>query len=362
LLATYVLLGHSRWLLWAGHSAWLNQSHSAWEVPLAYGSAALRYGNDAVMVFFVLSGFFIHLRMAQKITMGTNTRLDFADFYRRRAHRLVTPYVLALALTVILDAVGHHFYPTLYDAHTGDNLLDSNFARKGYTAVSVVPALFLLPTSLGSDFGTNGPLWSLAFEVVYYLVYPTWLLLRRRGAILAYAGVTFVCLALILSPKQNFLTIVGVHYPVWLAGAALAEFLSNRPAITINPVLAIALLLAALAARLLVNVPTATVLLSIVFGSAAVLTFASLPNGVSTRRWHRILEALGLRSYTIYITHFPILAFMSAWAFSALGGRPFSGWLAMGGAGIAIGLCWLSFEVCEKHFLHPRIRAVALTK
>ena len=66
LLAVYVLAGHARWLLWTGHREWLASAPAAWELPLGYSSAMLRYGHEAVMVFFVLSGFFIHLRAAEQ--------------------------------------------------------------------------------------------------------------------------------------------------------------------------------------------------------------------------------------------------------------------------------------------------------
>src|SRR5260221_6199720 len=79
LLACYVVMGHARWLLWAGFSEWNKRSHHAWTNVLAYASASLRYGHEAVMVFFVLSGFFIHLRTAQRMATGKSPVLDSAD-------------------------------------------------------------------------------------------------------------------------------------------------------------------------------------------------------------------------------------------------------------------------------------------
>lgn len=35
--------------------------HSVWLEPLVFASALLRYGTEAVMIFFVVSGFVIHL-------------------------------------------------------------------------------------------------------------------------------------------------------------------------------------------------------------------------------------------------------------------------------------------------------------
>ena len=113
-LAVSVLLGHCRWLLWAGHSHWMG----------------------------------------------------------RRLHRLGAAYAFALLVTIACDLAGRAWFPTLYAAATGDVLLDGVFSRTGYSWASVAPALVILPSSLGFDFGTNGPLWSLAYEVVYYALYP----------------------------------------------------------------------------------------------------------------------------------------------------------------------------------------------
>jgi len=51
LVATYVLLGHARWLLWTGHAAWIKLQHSLAANVLAYASVTVRYGHEAVMIF-----------------------------------------------------------------------------------------------------------------------------------------------------------------------------------------------------------------------------------------------------------------------------------------------------------------------
>jgi peptidoglycan/LPS O-acetylase OafA/YrhL len=93
LLACYVVFGHARWLLWAGFSEWNEHTHHFWANAMAYASASLRYGHEAVMVFFVLSGFFIHLRTAQRIAVDRPATLNTADYARRRIHRLLVPYL-----------------------------------------------------------------------------------------------------------------------------------------------------------------------------------------------------------------------------------------------------------------------------
>src|SRR5688572_6013586 len=121
LLALYVVFTHARWLLWQGHSAFMAQPHAAWEKALAYGAGGFKYGHLAVMVFFALSGFFIHLRMAQKFADGVSSpHLGTVEYLKRRAWRILPVYYFALGLTLIFDLIGRAWYPMLYQAATPD--------------------------------------------------------------------------------------------------------------------------------------------------------------------------------------------------------------------------------------------------
>lgn len=353
-LAVYVVGGHCRWLLWAGHSAWMASPHSAWLEPVVFGSAALRYGREAVMVFFALSGFFIHLRYAAGMEGGADSAGQFA---RRRFHRLGPPYFFALAATVLLDSIGRPLFPALYRAATGDALIDGVFGSGGYGWQSVVPALALLPSSLMHDFGTNGPLWSLAYEVVYYALYPAWLGLRRVSAWAAYGLIPAACLLIVVLPHA-FFGVVLLHYPVWLAGAGIAELLAGgkmRAARSLGAALVLVGFAWHVAARsaYLPSVP------AIIYGAGAVTLCAAVPASWLRRLPVRGLEYLGARSYSIYITHFPFVALLAA-AVIHQGGRPFHGWFAAGGAIAATAFGCLCFALCERHFLHRRIAPARL--
>ena len=350
LLAVYVAIGHCRWLLWSGHANWLAAPHQPWEAIPAYASAAFRYGREAVMVFFVLSGFFIHYQAA---------RLDASPgsasaFYRRRWHRLAPPYYFALAVTLILDTIGRTMWPTLYQAQTGDALLDHTFSRGGYSVASVAPALTLLPTSLGRDFGSNGPLWSLAYEAVYYAVYPLWLWLRQRSALAAFAGIPMLCAAAPLLPLGGFPVSVAMHYPVWLAGALIAERFAKAGTTSREVWVGGVMFVAGAALHILAaGRPLPALLAALLFGCGAVVLFAA---AAFPARIAGAAEYLGLRSYTIYIVHFPLLALASAWVIHSYGGRPLHGWLALTGAVACVAFGCLCFEICERHFLHTRYR------
>jgi peptidoglycan/LPS O-acetylase OafA/YrhL len=354
ILAVYVLLGHCRWLLWTGHASWMAAPHSRWLEPVVYASASLRYGREAVMIFFVLSGFFIHLRVAENAAALSG--FSAAAFYRRRAHRLLAPYAFALVVTMALDAIGRIWFPALYHAATGDALTDGVFRRSGYSAASVIPALVALPSSGGYDFGSNGPLWSIAFEVIYYALYPAWLALRRVSAVAAYLAVPAISVMLIVTRVYGFPVAVLSFYPVWLTGAALAEFLT-RASSGVSRAVVMVLFMAGCGLGLYVfgNPGLLTLIAAVLYGGAAVWLCATMKPESVERLPVRLFEYLGLRSYSIYIVHLPLVALMGAAAFASPGGRPFHGWLAAGGAVAAIAFGCLCFEICERHFVHHRV-------
>ncbi len=356
LLAVYVLAGHSRWLLWTGHANWTRQPHAWWENILAYASASLRYGHEAVMVFFVLSGFFIHLRTSQQLAYDKEVKFNASDYFARRIHRLIPPYALALLLTLVVDAFGHHFWPVLYEGRTGDALLDSNVANKGYSAAAVIPALLLLPVGLGKDFGSNGPLWSLGFEAVYYAVYPLWLRLRLTIGRAAFVVVAILSpLAFLLAAKGFLFNVVG-HYYLWIAGAGCAELVCRRRLPQWVGLGLLVVLLGGILGRVLFNSAWLLLVVNLALGVGAVAVFGLLPKHWSKSRLFRVWEFLGIRSYTIYICHFPLLVLLSAWVIQVGGGRPMHGWLALIGGLVVLAVTLLCFELVERHFLHARLR------
>jgi peptidoglycan/LPS O-acetylase OafA/YrhL len=356
-LAVYVMVGHARWLLWDGHFRWIQEPHPWWANALAYGSAAFRYGHEAVICFFVLSGFFIHFRWARGRTRGME-RFDLADYARRRAHRLVPPYLLALAATLALDLAGRAYWPHLYLGETGDALLDSTFTRGGFTPESVGPALLLLPGALGRDFGSNGPLWSLGYEFLYYALYPLWLALRVRIGAWAYVAGCAAALGIAAVSPWPFLGSALLMYPLWLAGAAMAEHFLEPP-LAKPRLLPSAVILAAGFVGFHFIRPPYVVLPYLALGIGAVSIAAAMPDRIVGSRVHWFWEQLGLRSYTIYITHFPFLALGCAIVFDTVGRRPSSAWLALGAIAAALAWCNLMWWLVERRFLHARFELAA---
>jgi peptidoglycan/LPS O-acetylase OafA/YrhL len=132
------------------------------------------YGRFAVLVFIVLSGFSLALSPAR-----AGWHLDgIAAYARRRARRILPPYWAALAFSL---AVAWLIVP---QPHSG--IPD---------AMSVL-VNGLLVQNIVSAPSPNTAFWSIAVEVQLYILLPVLLLMiRRRGALAMVATVTLVVAA-----------------------------------------------------------------------------------------------------------------------------------------------------------------------
>ena len=101
LAALVVVLYHARTEFWIG----LQQTYRIYgshtvrpDIWLSYASIPFSLGWLGVPVFFVLSGYCIHLGVARKLTNDPGHRLDVRKFYIRRIVRIYPVYIAALLL------------------------------------------------------------------------------------------------------------------------------------------------------------------------------------------------------------------------------------------------------------------------
>lgn len=155
-----------------------------------------RFSQEAVVAFFVLSGFVI--------TYTATTREGCAtSYYVNRFARVYSVALPALFLTFVADVVGSSFHPQLYEA-----LTDYSADERAWQLLNGL--LFVNQTWSNSlRIGTNFPYWSIAFEVWYYVAFGIIAFAPKRWAPPAVA----VALA-IAGPKISSL------FPIWLMGCA----------------------------------------------------------------------------------------------------------------------------------------------
>ncbi|HZH32617.1 MAG TPA: acyltransferase, partial [Pyrinomonadaceae bacterium] len=131
-------------------------------------------GHLGVALFFVISGFCIHLRWAKQYAQTGERRLDFGNFWKRRLFRLYPPYLVALCLTMGLVAGA-------YMVGVSVPLMDIYPEPRAQWMVADFVAHVLMLHGLHPVFdmgGGNGVYWTLAREEYFYIMY--WGLLAAR--------------------------------------------------------------------------------------------------------------------------------------------------------------------------------------
>jgi len=209
--ATLVVMEHSRDLMFKTFGEVTGLS-ALWK--LFYFATGL--GSEAVIVFFVLSGFWI--------TSAVDRRIDNADFWPAylidRLSRLMIVVIPALVLGGLLDMLSIHWLHSAYtDGHSGALTVTQSIGDHLTPGLFLANLVFLQKLVFGS-FGSNEPLWSLAYEFWYYIWFPSLLLLltrRRLSFGLLALGMGFVSLHFV----QGFV--------VWLMGSSL-YYLDRRMA------------------------------------------------------------------------------------------------------------------------------------
>lgn len=176
------------------------------------------YGFAGVAVFFVVSGFCIHLSYQRSSDKG------WACFFNRRFFRIYPPYLLAICV---------FFFVWPWGSLQVDSL------HRLAQLVSHVLAIHNLDQR--SFYGINPSFWSLAVEIQLYVIYPLLMFLTirlgwRKGLMIV--GIVEILIRMVSSiyeivyeePLPRFIT--GSPFSYWLSwslGAYLAEcYLTGR--------------------------------------------------------------------------------------------------------------------------------------
>jgi peptidoglycan/LPS O-acetylase OafA/YrhL len=150
------------------------------------------FGHEAVVVFFVLSGFVIAYVVYEKNESAVKYTVS-------RLSRIYSVAVPALLLTFLLYYIGQEINESAFDS------LNERLKDPLWTFISAIT--FTNQSWVGTPILSNLPYWSLGYEVLYYIFFG--LLIYAKGTIKILL-LALVCL--VMGPS------ILIYLPVWLAG------------------------------------------------------------------------------------------------------------------------------------------------
>ncbi len=165
--ALIVAIGHSKLFFWSGGTNYIiKYPVSDWHISdyiVFIFDMASSNSSAMVVIFFVLSGFFI------SSTLNKN-KWTLTGFYKVRFLRIYIPFVFSLLIA------GLFFYITFIINNTptpeGELSILVSETKNSFNIGTFFKTLFFLRNEKGLYFAMNYPYWSLFHEAIFYLIAP----------------------------------------------------------------------------------------------------------------------------------------------------------------------------------------------
>lgn len=349
LSAVVFLLGHLRALLFSDFNTLVAPS----AVTKAFYLVTSLH-HPAVMVFFVLSGYFVGGSVMTSVAAGN---FCWSRYALARLTRLWVVLLPTLALTRLMDAAGSCCYAPAYEGglHHLFNSGPSPGQPTDHSPVTAMGNVLFLQTICVPTFGSNVPLWSLANEAWYYLLFA---LLAVAITPASRVGPTAPTCAVRLSMASAVASLAYMlPWPmvslgsVWLMGVAVWWASNQGSVLTASNTVwwkagGCALFLSSLVAAKYGHWLGGDHMIGVFFAVWMLSLLGPWSGTGWLKRFSRVLAAI---SYTLYLTHFPVLFLVVS---GSLRGRQFSPSAAGYGVFIALatfavafaGAFWWLFE------------------
>jgi peptidoglycan/LPS O-acetylase OafA/YrhL len=318
------------------------------------------FGHQAVIVFFVLSGFLVGGKLAGQFISGKT--IDYPRYLIDRFVRIYLVLVPALLVGLILDGCGSKFFsqaPAYLAMHEG---------RQSLSVLTFIGNLLGLQNFFVATYGTNGPIGTLAIEWWYYLCFPLLLTAFDVHKRFRWVRLTlFILIVAVLTWRESFF---GVGFVLWGLGV-LAANLNMK--LRVSPRVACSVFfVGVIAERLLIRAESVTTwslaaILDCLVAVLFALAILSLRQSAApTWKWLKpgIHEKLAGFSYSLYAIHAVVLTFLAAWCetylqfgASTIPTTPLTWMCIVIVLGVTILCGWLLGQITER-YTHP-VRAWA---
>jgi peptidoglycan/LPS O-acetylase OafA/YrhL len=315
-------------------------------------------GPGAVVVFFVVSGFLVGGATWEKWRKGG---VNLRAYAAARVSRIYTVLLPALIVGLVVDLVGLHYFNAsgLYTDPSQYHVNISPKLRLGLDATTFLGNLALVQTILTPCLGSNGPLWSLAFEWWYYILFALIALAILGSGFIRHCAWMIAAILALALPQR--LLVWGL---IWIVGAISFRWSRSnkwRP----HPLLGVGLFLVCSILYRTMNAGesdpnsdsiSAQYAYNLLYGISYALALVSIIRIENYRLplpdFHRKMAGF---TYTTYLFHFPLMLFFVAFLYQEFGVAFSQSFSASGLAYFALLtvaiwlLCYLISQIAERH-------------
>lgn len=310
--AFFVMIGHLRALFFVPYA---EVEHSNFLVKIVY--LLTGFGYQAVVVFFVLSGFFISSSIFKMHSQG---RWSWPTYLTQRLVRLWVVLIPALLLTAFWDSLGIHFFgKSVYLGLPYDKAILGFSTIARLNIQTFLSNAFFLQGIATPTFGSNGPLWSLSYEFWYYIAFPCALnmfLSPSKKAKIFY-GVVILALGIFVGKS------ITLSFAIWLLGVVVIFlpylWYNHKPIKSYVIGVAIVPFAAALILSVSKNGDNFSWPIALSFAGLMYLLFRLTYKEMEQDNLSMVVKfskSIAGFSYSLYLFHLPLLVFLHAYSHS----------------------------------------------
>lgn len=172
-------------------------------LPVGY---LFRFGQEAVILFFLLSGFVIHYSKSRRPNQ------TFAEYFSKRFLRIYLPLVVVLCLGYMVQS------------YRNGEAADPQWRSLAFNIFMLQDLGSLKPNVIAEPYMGNLPLWSLSYEWWFYMLYfplQKYVASDQRRNALVFALSALASIVYVIWP--TFVPRVLMYLSIWWTGVVMAQ-------------------------------------------------------------------------------------------------------------------------------------------
>lgn len=316
LAAFYVVVFHSKFMLWSGgHDFLIKFPRSNWTIfdYVQFGIDMLFNGGvQMVMIFFVLSGFFIAMSLDKNNKKSVPQKLK--SFYLVRIVRIYIPYLASILISVMVLYFIAGFSPDLY--HLKANREFNSSLIIAYNDITFSNFLKALYFDYNKEYiGFNYAYWSLLYEGIFYLIVPFIQSVKKQYLVMScvffLSGIVihgfFEINNVFLKFLFQFNFYFAIGQAIYLYRKDIANVLASRN-LKKSLIAASIILFLAFDSLAIMHFEFWANLLSAIAGGLLIILFLNYE--IKSNYFIRSIKGLGKISYSLYLVHIPTIVFI----------------------------------------------------